>query len=115
MINYEKFFKYYIKNYTWHFLLRYFLRLIDSNSRLNVIEYLTRSIYTLNLQITCADREYFPGPYVAVIRVHKSPRCISPAVDNALPSRRIERGSSIPSSINPPRYRIHCEIKCISA
>lgn len=65
----------------------------------------------LNLQITCADKEYCPDPCAVATRARKSPKCISPAADNARPFRRTETDSSIPFSASPLRNPVRCEIK----
>lgn len=62
----------------------------------------------LYLRITYTDIKCCPGPYVAATRARRSPRCISPAVDSALPSRRKEIDSSIPSSV----ILLHCPVRC---
>ncbi|KYN27864.1 hypothetical protein ALC57_02728, partial [Trachymyrmex cornetzi] len=61
--------------------------------------------------ITCADREYCPNPYVVATRARRNPKYISPAADNALPFHQTETNFSIPFSIIPPHYRVHCKTK----
>jgi len=70
-----------------------------------------KNVYTLNLQTTCADREYCPDPYVVATRARRNPGCISLAADNALPFHRTETNSSIPFSVIPPHYRVRCKFK----
>lgn len=83
--------------------------LAEDNPRLNA--QFKKERITLNLQITYVDRECCPGPCVVATRARRNPRCISPAIDNAPPSRRTETDSSIRFSIIPPRYRVRCNVK----
>lgn len=64
-----------------------------------------------NSRITCADKGCCPDPCVVATHARRSPRCTSPAADNALPSRRRGRDSSTPSSASPPRNPDRCNIE----